>query len=1019
MNGSINGIPVMKKKYRSITIMALLGVLLTGCRKEMSEVNAGPGASVDFGATTLWQNDESTRTEYSGKDENDRSIVKTSQYERVDWVEGTDRIRILCEAAEGKSDPSEKTATYVVTGVHTGSEKQKSEAGLEPADDNSLQWGTGSHTFYAVYPALGMESNYPFVDKTVTVSEIEPLSNNRAKITGVIPSSQEVYKVGTEYKANMNYAYMFATATVDPGTARTVVLPFKPLVTAVEVMLKAGDAAAEGLKLKGASLETESAPTGTALTGDFEATVLPDASYTLSATSNTGRRIDISIAEADRVLLNQDDMLKFTFLALAQDQTGMTLVFTFDKDGEEVQRRLSLRTDRNADGIVGEDEWITVEAGKKIYVRSLGVPGDVWHYTIEEVEDIMINGRAAGSGTSHIRTYRTSGTTSEYVPVTFQYSADGVNYVDGLPSGGLAGLNSLEMSAGSSSLEKTLTAGVGAHEEIAEITQENEIIDHAEIMKTRAAKGSASDPYDLSMHTVTGETRTKPVTANSYVVDAPGTYCFPLVYGNAIDYTKNTNIDATSAGGGNTRAYQASASSTPFTSYVRFDGNEITRPYILWDISKNAGDGSSNYVWNVSAGVPRYELVVLWQDVSEDQVIISKPVTIKQFGESDPNHPLGHDVIYAVFTIDETEIDYINYKVKGAHQGNIVIALRVAAADGITVAGKSWPKNTILWSWQIWVTDNDMSPVRVKTNGSAVRDYNDMLPYHLGWCDETVFNLTRYKTRTWYVKATQASGEPDPKSVVFKVVQNGDVLLEQIHSSASTCYQWGRKDPILPGFNKFTGTSYGDTLPDEFNPTNKPWSSPSGYNIVGAEGYAAVAANMTLDQAIRNPHLFNAGDFTKYNLWNANAASSPNEDRAVVKTAYDPCPPGYSLPHMWAFSNFTTQGTNAIVGDLQLEQTHAADVDGDGVLTEQDFLKNDGWYFYTGYGTETVFFPATCARVDREAYIRYFHVAYLWTAARANNDASNGGFDLFYSQSGSEAWSSGCGHALTVHPVAE
>ena len=119
-----------------------------------------------------------------------------------------------------------------------------------------------------------------------------------------------------------------------------------------------------------------------------------------------------------------------------------------------------------------------------------------------------------------------------------------------------------------------------------------------------------------------------------------------------------------------------------------------------------------------------------------------------------------------------------------------------------------------------------------------------MMPYHLGWCDEKVYEVTNYKTRTWYVKVTQKDKNPSdaaPKSKVFKVIQKGDYIMDQIRWSASTCYQWGRKDALLPGYNKFTGTGYGSTPPEQFYPTNKPWTTKKvndiTYNIVAAEGY--------------------------------------------------------------------------------------------------------------------------------------------------------------------------------------
>ena len=1004
-----------------IVAVALAGVVLGGCRKEAeSPVNGGPGTEIVFGASTLWQNDVQTRTEYSGRDERDGTIVKTSQYERIDWSDGTDMIRVLCEAASGKSDPSDKSASYVVSGVSTGSEKQKSEAGIEPADGNSLQWGTGSHTFYAMYPAAGMESNYGFTDKTVQSSnaKLESVSGNRAKITGVIPSSQEAYKVGTEYKANMNYAYMYATTTVDAATTQEVVLSFKPLVTAVEVTLKAGDAGAAGMTLKRASLLSD-ASTGTDLTGGFEATVSSDGTYALSATG-TGRRIDIAIAEADRVRLSEEDLLKVTFLALAVEQTSLTLEFTFDKGGEEVQRRIALRTDKDSDGVIGSDEWITVGAGKKIYVSSLGVPGDVWHYEIEDVEDIIINGNKKTAenpkliGTSAIRTYRTSGSTVEYVPVTYQYSTDGTAFADGLP----AGLEYLNMSAGSTAIEKTLTAEATEHEELDEPTQVNEIYDHANLyMKDRTPLGTANSPYDLSMHklpedmTGAGAEREHPVTANCYVVGAPGYYRFPMVYGNAIDWTKKQNVDINAAGGGNVAAYtNSNPASANFSDFVRFDGAKITKPSILSDLGLSYS---------------QVEPVVVWQDVAAGLEIVTETPTI-QSKSTTWALPMG----YICFKVDPTEIIHAGgteYRVKGAHQGNIVIALRLKTSA--TIAGTSWPAGTILWSWHIWVTDNPMKPIRVMTNGSSVRAYNDMLPYHLGWTDEIVYNQTNYKTRIWYVKATQTDANEGqaPKSKIFRVIQHGQIELDQIHYSSSTCYHWGRKDPLLGGFNSFTGTSVDGSVPEDYHPVNKPWSSPSGYNIVDMEGYLQKEADMDIATAIRKPHIFNDGGFGLYNLWNANAADELGADRLVVKTVYDPCPPGYSIPHRWAFSNFTTTGTGAIVGYIQLSQTNAADVTGDGELTKEDFTKDNGWHFFTGYGDETIFFHGTCARVSGNSYVRYFKSGYVWTAARhrdvsvseSHPGVQNGGFDLYYVSSGAEAWISGTSHALTVHPVAE
>ncbi len=75
--------------------------------------------------------------------------------------------------------------------------------------------------------------------------------------------------------------------------------------------------------------------------------------------------------------------------------------------------------------------------------------------------------------------------------------------------------------------------------------------------------GSESSPYNLSNPTGAATVEN---TANSYVINAPGIYSIPLVYGNAI---KN--------GADNTAAYAPTRSSAPFVNHL---GNRIKHPYI-------------------------------------------------------------------------------------------------------------------------------------------------------------------------------------------------------------------------------------------------------------------------------------------------------------------------------------------------------------------------------------------------------------------------------------------------------
>lgn len=78
-------------------------------------------------------------------------------------------------------------------------------------------------------------------------------------------------------------------------------------------------------------------------------------------------------------------------------------------------------------------------------------------------------------------------------------------------------------------------------------------------LRYAAPKGTAGNPYDLSTE---GETLSQ-TTANCYVVNAPGTYMLPLVYGNAIV-----------EGHHNPGAYDKDP------KFVDYNGNHINSPYL-------------------------------------------------------------------------------------------------------------------------------------------------------------------------------------------------------------------------------------------------------------------------------------------------------------------------------------------------------------------------------------------------------------------------------------------------------
>ena len=356
----------MKRTFGRAAGALLVLSLLASCAKSPAEP-ACPGAAVRFGAATTYPNDERTRTEYSGYDENGALVSSTSQYERIDWVSAHDRVRILCAQARGKDGTPNPSGDYSIGSPSANG--KVSEAGASAVEGTEpFYWVNGeTYTFYALYPAPGTTSNYHEGTVSETDSKIESLSGDKAKITGYIPASQSAVRRGLEdvFMPNMNFAYMYA----QKRTARTednyVQLDFYPLVTAFEFSLTALDDAMGIYDLTTLSLSSAS----TDMSGSFEATL--DASSnaaTLSTTGTCGREITVSFPAGTK--LKKNAYTKVTVLALGVAQTDLTLRLYFSNGHSR-----SLLLKRKSGGNV------TVGACKKAYFR-LTVPSEEIFYEV-------------------------------------------------------------------------------------------------------------------------------------------------------------------------------------------------------------------------------------------------------------------------------------------------------------------------------------------------------------------------------------------------------------------------------------------------------------------------------------------------------------------------------------------------------------------------------------------------------------------------------------------------------------
>ena len=946
----------------------LAAFLSASCVKEEID-NHEPGSPILFGAVAGYEDESPTRTEYSGILYDVGSGESLKRYERIDWVKNSDWIRIFCLQAE--DGPA---SDYSVTGDISESAQVSSSAEITPLSHYGLHWGTGTHYFYALYPAAGMKSNYQFKaesastysDRTVNASEsmIEEVSGDatKAKITGVIPATQEVKLVRgsdltpakdfDEYKANMNYAYMYARNKVTAGSTGTVELAFKPLVTTFEFTLLAERDNAIASNLTQVVLRSSST-TMNKLSGTFTATLSETGDPVIASVGTTGSAITVKFPDGG-VRLSETVPLKITILTLPFKQAQLRMELTF---ANGTTRKLELRS-RNADTGVMED--VEVDACKKVYIRNVGVPE--YHYYLEqdgptvvlsdgtEAQILRHVSSSAGSVTAQYKSYRTIVGTSMQDAVDapiYEYALAGADgnpetNADGsinwqplnpgsLPSGlGITGVSSAQVG---STVNRTQTITIGAFPSGQQTESVNESQIHHERLVENTELYGLADNQDLSLYDIENlhspRASGKPTTANCYIVDRAGSYRFPVVYGNSIDWTKNATVAPGWTNGHNRYAYfdgtyASGSTTTPANQtysymycFTNTDCAKIKTPFVLDDVGLTKDNT---------------EVVVVWEDVGTSAnplITVSNKVVYYSPGN------LFWDPVAGAY---KSSVPYIQFEVGDAslsnlYQGNALIAIRRSDVSS----------KPILWSWHIWVTDGDdvdgdgkgdgLQPMQVTvgTVGASGITSNQMMPSNIGWCDYS--QVTRYKKdRIWYVRIRQSAGTAAP--IAFKVIQSPPVTPTS-YKGGDVYYQWGRKDPFLPS-DGFTHSPKDDEVKG-YRGLNKTAYSPGGYTItaddssVNRAGFKRDASGYSggcYRHAIRNPHVFYLCTFTvsdesdvwgsdsnwmpgtyHMNLWNmANlGGTTQSTDYKVKKTVYDPCPPGYCVPHRNAFTGFNTR----------------------------------------------------------------------------------------------------------------
>lgn len=412
---------------------------------------------------------------------------------------------------------------------------------------------------------------------------------------------------------------------------------------------------------------------------------------------------------------------------------------------------------------------------------------------------------------------------------------------------------------------------------------------------TDAGNGSKDAPHDLVANNDVAQE-----SANCYIVNDHGYYKFPAYYGNTYNKANDTS------------------------SYMYNEKDNILAEYENLVLKKFVGHDNLPISNGAISGVT--DAILLWQD--------------------------SPDLVTEV----KFENDWVSFRVpeETINQGNAVIAVRNS-------------KGTILWSWHIWVTHREWNNSTCNTMSN--QNLNEkgqrfiIAPCNLGYCephkgDDARNILIRFVANSEQVGDNEivltVSGAPQPGKDEKGIIKFTQPEIAASEAGDNTYYQWGRKDPMLPGIqNKDTRTAASD----ELDMVNKMFYSTDKYRFYSDESARSIG------ESIEYPHRFfmhkrpqtdgdkpgdppsdipenhkrrhwhdgtsdgYSGQATPYNLksimnyWNIQLIKSGNanfntvntnitsykenpNDKYVIKTIYDPSPAGFKVPPIKAYADF-------------------------------------------------------------------------------------------------------------------
>ena len=465
------------------------------------------------------------------------------------------------------------------------------------------------------------------------------------------------------------------------------------------------------------------------------------------------------------------------------------------------------------------------------------------------------------------------------------------------------------------------------------------------------SNASQANSLDLSKYSPNGDDHSSnPETANCYIVNRIGTYKFPLVYGNMTE--DNASMPT----------YFVDHTGTVITKRLIKDQMEAKNPAEYTSIVEETTRKRTTYTWTAADNATDPQSLrarVVWQDASgmlDDVSATSTDISFRVVTNTPAN---------AVIALQARKVT--EYQKKDGKNWVLDTSQGTSGKAGYDVG--DWET---LWTWHIWMTDevypNWSSTSEGATNvntqylnnnsavgtGNYVGDHkvafknwgtngsdgttNTILPVNLGWVPQNM-DFAYYSKREVWVKLQQVEPATVAATTVVHIVQHAK---QPNVRGQGTFYQWGRPT-ALPGYN-FT---------DDPGKTKRTIYFPNS-DIFNESDFTV--ANITSPyEAIAQPtKLFRVESLAA--TWSSARDGGNNVPYwGETKTVYDPCPPGFKVPHWNIFTGLSLTGATANEG------------------TYLNMWEDAGANFYGGYFyvephtgraslnryAQTVYFPAT------------------------------------------------------------